>query len=399
MNKDGTWNKKRFGLQLFLPLLVLSGGAWFAWHIINSGEKPKTKKTSRPVTLVRVLRVKAATYTLRVASQGTVRPRTQSTLVSQLKGKITTVAQAWAPGAFFEQGEVLLSIEKGEYEFALARAKAEYARAKRVLALAEQAASIARDEWKRMMKGEPDPLVVHEPQLTEARANVEAALASVAQAKRDLARTSIKAPYGGRVSKKFVDLGQYIQPGTPLALIHAIDRAEVRLPLHDSELAHLNLPLSLRKTGARFDGPRVRFTAEFAGKKRVWNGRIVRVEGEIDAKTRMVYLVAEVQDPYNLRNYPGHSNLPIGLFVQAEISGKQIAGLFEIPREALRGKDQVLIVDDNDRIHRRKVSVRKKDAVRVLIDQGLADGDRVCLTRLEVATEGMQVRSVEKQGR
>jgi RND family efflux transporter MFP subunit len=307
------------------------------------------------------------------------------------------VSAQFAVGGFFSRGDILISIDPRDYEFSIARLKAEVAQARLRLSQEEGEARIAREEWARLNQDEsPPPLVLREPQLAQARAQLEAALASLQQAELNLERTRIRAPFDGRVRVKRVDVGEYVSPGVPLAVIYAVDFAEVRLPVPDEEMAYLDCCLGYREQAAEIPALDVTLRADYGGREYSWEGKIVRVEGEIDALTRMVTLVARVTDPYSRLRQEDQPPLAVGLFVRAEIEGIAATGVVIIPRAALRGTDQVLVVDEEARLHFRRVEVLRKDAESVLLSSGLESGELICLSPLEAVVEGMQVRIQEE---
>ena len=253
---------------------------------------------------------------------------------------------------------------------------------------------MARREWADLGRGDPNALTLRQPQLEEARAAVAAAEAALDRARRDIDRAAIRAPYAGRVQSKDVDIGQFVTKGTPVARIYAVDSAEIRLPLPDQQLAYLDVALSYRGGGQQ-TGPSVTLSANFAGRQHTWQGRIVRTESEIDPVSRMVHLVAEVRDPYAPGSDPSRPPLAVGMFVEAEIEGRTVRDIVVLPRAALRGRDQVLVVDESSRLHYRQVEILRSTSDEVLIRGGLAEGDVVCVSPLDTVTDGMAVRVLD----
>ena len=291
--------------------------------------------------LVRVITVEPETLSLKVRAEGTVAPRTESQLVPEVAGRVVEVSPSLAAGGFFEEGEALLKIEAREYDLAVIRANAAIAQAKLRLATERQEAEVARKEWRALGQGEPNPLVVREPQIAEALAALASAEAALAQAKFDLERTVVRAPYAGRVRSKQVDVGQFVQRGAPVATLYSVDLAEVKLPIPDAELEFVNLPLAYRGAAESARGPAVTLTARFAGREHKWRGRIVRTEGEIDPATRMVHAIAQVEDPYAPGRDARRPPLAVGMFVEAEIDGRRVSNIVRLPRTALRGDSRV----------------------------------------------------------
>ena len=383
-------------LKIILPIIVLIIGMLGAFALVASRKTAQPKPTEVPPPLVRVQSVSPTDFQLIVPAQGTVAPRTQTTLVSQVAGQIIEVSPAFANGGFFEKGDVLLTIDPRDYEAAVAQAQVQVAQAKLRLTREEEESAIARDEWKRLGNGEPTDLVLRKPQIDEARATIAAAESALMRANLNLERTQIKAPYPGRVRTKNADIGQYVNPGSPLGQIYAIDYAEVRLPVPDDQLAYIDLPLSFRNNPHHNSGPDVRFHATFAGREHTYMGRIVRVEGEIDARSGMIALVGRVDNPYRQRanNTPP---LAVGMFVTAEILGHHAENVVVIPRSALRGKNRVLVVMDN-RLYYRTIDILRADAEKVIVRSGLKSGDQLCLSPLDTVVDGMRVRTMRTGG-
>ena len=383
-------------LKILLPIIVLIIGLLGAYALVKSREIVQPKPTEVPPPLVRVQSVYPTDFQLVIPAQGTVAPRTQTTLVSQVAGQIIEVSPAFANGGFFEKGDVLLTIDPRDYAVAVAQAQVQVAQAKLRLAREEEEAAIARDEWKRLGNGEPTDLVLRKPQIDEARATIAAAEGALMRANLNLERTQIRAPYPGRVRTKNADVGQYVNPGSPLGHIYAIDYAEVRLPVPDDQLAYLDLPLSFRNNPHHNSGPDVRFHATFAGREHTYMGRIVRIEGEIDARSGMIALVGRVDNPYRQRD----NNTPpfaVGLFVTAEILGHRAENVVVIPRAALRGKNRVLVVTGN-RLYYRTIDILRADAEKVVVKSGLKSGDQLCLSPIDTVVDGMRVRTVRTGG-
>ncbi len=373
-------------LKWLLPVAILAAAVLVVAVLVSSRPELETAPREVAPPPVRVLTAAPADIDLGVRSQGSVVPVTEAELASEVAGAIVWTAASFRAGSYFSAGEVLLRLDRRDHELAVARARAALAQAGVALARELAEAETAREEWEELgVAGDPGPLVLREPQLAEARARVEAALADKRRAELDLERTAVRAPFAGRLRTKRVDLGEFVNRGMPLATVYAVDAAEVVLPVPDAELAFLDLPLGA-DLGA--SGPRVRLRARFAGGRHEWRGRIVRVGGEIDPATRMVSLIARVEDPY--RASGDRPPLSVGLFVDAEIVGRTVRSVFRAPRAALVGADRVWLVEDG-RLVLRRVEVLRADPDVVIVGAGLAEGDRISLTILESAVEGMRV--------
>ena len=384
----------KLALKIGLPILVLALGAYGALIIIGAKTEPEQRPPEISLPRVHVMEVKSASRQLKVHTEGTVAPKTASQLTPEVSGRVVWVSPALATGGFFKAGEVLLRVDSRVYQLSVVRARSGVAQAKLKLATEEQEAALARQEWETLGSGPPTSLVLREPQIDEAKASLAAAEAALEQAEYDLQRTKVRAPYDGRVWSESVDVGQFVASGSALARLYGVDFAEVRLPIPDNELAYLDLLLAYRGQSRTAQGPKVVLRSEFAGKNHQWAGRIVRTEGEIDPKTRMVHAIAQVKDPYGRGSDRSRPPLAVGMFVEAEIEGKWVSDVVVLPRSVLRG-DQVLVVDETDRLYHRQVEILRAESDQVLISSGLSEGERVCVSALQTPVNGMRVEVLE----
>jgi RND family efflux transporter MFP subunit len=379
-------------LKIIAPILVISISIAVALYMVSSRPPVETRILEDTLPVVRSLIVNPEIVQLRVHTQGTVAPRTQISLSSEIPGKIIYVAPFFNKGGFFEKGDVFLRLDPGDYELALVRAKAVVAQARLRIQQEETESKLALLEWEALVgEGSPSSLLRREPQLAEAKAFLESSEAELKQAQRNLERTIIKAPFAGRVRQKSVDIGQFVGAGTPLAVIYSVDFAEIRLPLPDDELAFLDLPLSYGGSSLKVSQSPVTIRARFGGADFSWSGKIVRTEAEIDPRTRVVYAVAQVKDPYARGQNPNRPPLTVGLFVNVELHGRTVENIFRMPRSALRDDEKVAVIDVENRIRLRTVNILKVEGESVLIKEGLKEGEKISLSNVENLTEGMTV--------
>ncbi|MEM7049359.1 MAG: efflux RND transporter periplasmic adaptor subunit [Acidobacteriota bacterium] len=382
-------------LRVLLPLLILLLGGIAATVIARSKPQVERVESAVPPPLVRTATAEPLAARLDVSSQGTVAPRTETVLIAQVAGRIEWVSPAFADGGFFSRGQTLLRLEASDYELAVAQAEAAVAQAASRLELETAEAEVARQEWEELGSGEANALVLRQPQLAEARANVEAAKASLSKARLDLERTRISAPFTGRLRSKQADLGQFVAPGTPLASAFGTDYAEIRLPVSQQELGFLDLPLGEPSGEA---GPEVTLRGQFGGQIATWPARVVRTAGSVDQRSRMLDLIARVDDPFRRR--PGASGppLPMGLFVDAEIAGREVEEVFVLPRGALREGQQVLVLDQDQRLRFRTVEVLRTKGEEVFVSGGLEAGEEICVSPIVAVVDGMEVRTDSTSG-
>jgi RND family efflux transporter MFP subunit len=377
-------------LKVLLPLIILLAGGLLALAMFKARPQVKPEPKEAAIPLVRVAAVHPKNHRFTVAAQGTVTPLREINLAAEVPGKVVKIAPGFAAGGFFEAGEVLVEIDARDYELTLARARAQLAEAQVRLLREKAEGEVAQNEWKTLGQGDATPLLRREPQLAEAQATADSAQAMVQQAQLDLERCQLKAPFAGRVWSKRVDVGQFLIKGESVARIYSVEIAEVRLPLALDDLAYLDLPLAFRESAGAL-GPVVTLRASVGGTACEWPGRIVRTEAEIDPKTRMIHAVVQVEQPYQT-GPDRKSPLAVGLFVQAEIIGRDLPEVLEVPRASLRGRDRLMVIDAKDLLRFRPVEVLRMETTRAILKPGLQPGDRICLSALEAPVDGMKVR-------
>ena len=378
--------------RILFPIAIVVAGLGLAGLIIATG--PKLEQQPPPSSAPRVRTWVADVQTVQMTSitHGSVLPRTESELIPEVSGRIIEMSPVVVSGGFFKKGDVLLKIDPLDYEVALEQARASLASARSEYTNATKAHNRLLDLAKRQSasQSQQDDAL---NRLRFAQASIREATARLSKAERDITRTTVTAPYDGRVRTERVDIGQFVTRGAPIASLYATDVAEVRLPIQDEELAYLKLPLS-GQTDQHM--PTVILRARFAGEEHTWQGRIVRTEGELDPKTRMINIVAQVQSPYERSG--SRPPLAVGLFVEAEIIGKRVDNVFVLPRSALQANEQVYVVTDENRLSFREVEIIREVGEDIYITGGLKRGETISLSTVNNAIEGMLVRPIDKAG-
>ena len=379
--------------KVLLPLLILLGALVISLLIMQSSENPERRTRKTPATTVDVTQLKKQNFQITIRTQGTVRPRTESTLIPEVSGRIIKTSKNFREGAFFEAGEELLQIEGSNYQIAVTVAEAQLAEAQLSFAEEKALADQALKNWQRLGKTtSPTALVLHKPQLALAKAGVASAKALLKQAQLNLKRTRVIAPYAGRVLEQPVDIGQYVSPGTVLAKIYAVDYAEIRLPLSNRQLEFVKIPESYRgETNSQSQSNEVTLTVNLGSQQHQWLGSIVRAEGTYDIKSRRLFVVAQVENPYG-REQPQKPPLKVGQYVEAQIKGKTLKDVFVIPRSAVRENSQILLVDKHNKLQMRSIKAIWEDDQIMVINSGIAEGELLCLTPVTFAAQGITVK-------
>jgi len=380
-------------LKIILPIAVLAAGVAGAVLLASSRKAPPRVEYVSPGPLVETETVHVADVPVVVEGHGEVVPKVSVEVVPQVTGRVVEVSQSMVAGGFFRAGETLFVIDPRDYELGVERAKAAVARAEVRLEQEKAEAEVARQEWAELHPGEEPPsgLVVREPQVRQAQAELEAARADLDAARLALERTRVSLPFDGVVVSENVDLGQFVTTGRALATVYGTEAVEVRVPLESRELTWFDVPRD-----GRGQGPRAEVSASYAGTTYTWEGRVTRMEGQLDPTSRMAHVVGEVQTPFSGEN--GRPPLMPNTFADVKIFGKTLERVAPIPRYALREGRTVWVFADGV-LQLRSVEVARADREKAYISRGLEDGDRVIISSLDAVTDGMVVRDAAEQDR
>ncbi|MCS5575610.1 MAG: efflux RND transporter periplasmic adaptor subunit [Pseudomonadales bacterium] len=384
----------RNSLKTGMTIGVLFFAVIVAYGLVKTAPEPPQVEPEEVAISVRVLEAEKNRVQLEVISQGSVEPHQQSELIPEASGRIKWVSPNLVAGGYFAKDDALLRIDDRDYRSTVARGQAALTRARAEEELARYELARMEELVKNKLTSQSSREVVLR-NYRIAKATLQDAKLTLEQAKRDLWRTEVRAPYDGLVRNERVDIGQYITRGQSIASIYASDSIEVRLPVADRQLAYLDIPLGYRGEIVEDRRSLVLLSTDYGGKLYEWQGQLVRTEAEIDSRSRMVTAVVRVQAEDN----PGQPELPIGLFVNAKIKGRWVENIVTLPRAALRNRNQVLIVDSDNRLTYRTVEIMRHENDNILISNGIDDGEVINISPIQAVIEGMQVKPMTVKGR
>ncbi len=355
-------------------VIITVGGSGLLWKL---RPRPVEEEIPQLITPVSVIKTAKRDVVLQIVSQGVLEAKTLTTAASEVSGKVLMVSPQFEAGGRFVKGDVLLEIDPADYKAVLAQAESAVADARLALKVEKAKAEQAVRDWKKLGRAQaPSELVKRTPQLASAEARLTAAIASVEKAQRDLERTRLRAPYDGRIIRTHTDLGSFVAMGSPLADFYKTGDLEVRLPLSLEDFEFI-----------RGVGSEVSLTTETEVNARSWKAVIVRQDSEVDRRTRSMHLIAAVDEGDDAFLVPG-------LFVRASIVGTILEEVIELPRKALLGQDQVLVVSPDNTLNRRAVTVARTGQDTAIISGGLGEGEQVATTYVPSFIEGMTVEIV-----
>ncbi len=375
--------------------------------------KPQTRKWGggeAPNVVVEIASLQQQNFAAWIDSYGTAESLTRTQLAAEVSGKVIRVSPNIRSGGSFSQGDVLVYLDDRNFRVAVDIAASVVADAQ-VRYLQEVAqADLAAQEWNERPNNDAAQLLaLRKPQVAAAKAALQASKARLTNARLDLERTQISAPFDGKVLQQMVDIGQVVNPTQTIADIYSTDVVEVRLPVKISDLQHLIIPEDNSATQVR---PKVLLSAEFGSRTYQWQGEIVRSEGAFDPATRMLYVVAQINDPF-IQNEQRPA-IRIGQFLSAKIEGRLLKNVYVIPRRAV-SQNFVVSVADEGLLKKRKVTPLWTDAKSVVVSALADDGslssqttnvdpslsrlratDRLILTPTANLPEGTKVQSLSE---
>ena len=384
-------------IKIGLPILIIIMALGTAKLMIASRKAPvKTPRVDRGA-LVEIMVAAKTARVIEVNSTGAIQPRQEVTIIPQVSGLVTSLSAKLIGGGFFKKGEELFTIETVDYELAQERALATLAKREYELSSVESKAKIARLEWDRLKKGQdapPNSLALYGPQLKDAKANQASARASLRQAEINLERTTLKAPFNCVIRSESLDLGQYVKAGSGVVVVAGTDAAEVVVPINLDDLPWLAVP----GPGRSSTGSAARIILNTGNNSFSWQGNIDRSLAEVDPQGRMARLVVSIKDPYLLNGAgeAGQPALALGSFVDISFTGRTMEEIFALPRQTLRDNNTVWVMTDGNLLKIKHVNPVRLERDEVFINEGIETGDRVILTNLTGAANGMKLRAANR---
>ena len=374
------------------PLFILLGAfaiSYLLW-LLGQVQPDPIEEAPAPDVIVEILTPK--NFQIQISSNGTTTPLTQTVLTAEVGGEVIYRSKKFSEGSSVIKGEILAKIDDTDLQLQYKNALLQLANAEVQYSLQLAEAEVAKEAWEKIGDGVASNLTLKKPQLKQAEALLEVAKAQVNSAKNKLNKTEIVAPYAGRIQSVNIDLGTTIIPGQPVGALYTSSEIEVTLAVKDNDLQFLSIPMDGRKLDPS-EQASVVIESFYKGKTQSWEGKLERVDGVIDPITRMINLIAVFKNDFIETDKP---NLPIGLFVEAKIDGITLKNIFEIPINSISKDNEVYIVDKDNQLELRKLTVLKKYSEFVIIKDGLKAGERIVTSKLSTASSGIKVNPVYK---
>jgi RND family efflux transporter MFP subunit len=380
---------------VLLPLAVLFAGGKATLHLVETAPKAERRSSStRNARLVEVRPAIVSSESTLVQANGTVKPARMIQLQPRVSGEVIEVSNELIPGGLFREEDLILRIDPTDYELIVRQRAGELANAESTYQLELGNQSIAQREYELLGESileEDRDLVLRQPQLRTVEAAIDIAKAVLEKAKIDLERTTIRAPFNAMVESYDIDLGAQVATSTSLATLVGTDEYWIELSVPVDDLKWIRIPRAAND-GL---GSLVRLYNEAAWGPGVYRtGRVTRLAGSLEVEARMARLIVSVPDPLGLEmEHAGAPRLLINAYVNVEIEGRVLENVISVPRRLLRDGDTVWILNDENRLDIRPVTVVFRGRNGILLSGGIAKGERIVITDLAAPVAGMPLRT------
>lgn len=386
-------SRRRWLFRLLPPALIVAALA-VAVLLFATAPHPHRRTPQQQARLVEVTKVSKGEYTPRIEAWGNVKPSRQVVVHPRVTGTVVSVSPDLQPGGRVKAGDTLLKLDPEDYRLTVQQRQADLEQARANLQLEQGNQVVAKKEFELeggKVSKEEEQLMLRHPQLATARAKVDAAKAALESARLDLQRTDLKAPFDALITDAPLHVGAQATPTTDAATLVGIHEYWVELSVPVSQLPWLQLPRDGNSASP------VTLYHEGTWGDRTREGRVLRLEGQLETKGRMARLLVAVPDPLALeKSDAGKPRLLLGSFLRAEIRGRPLKNAVALDRAWLRDNDHVWVMDNNDKLAIRKVTVLFRGNKRVFVGDGLNDGDRVVTSDIAVPANGMPLRVNDK---
>lgn len=374
--------------QIILAMLIVAAGAAGARALIKSAPEVPRAKPKQRLQAVTIRKATTGDHPIHIVAHGVLTASREVTLRPEVTGVLTWISEDLVPGHLIEKGTVLFRVDPRDYDLAVRRAQAALRQAEHNLELELGRSRIAKKEWDLFKKRgtaqtqeEARRLALREPQLATAQAAVESAATEVERTQLARSRTTIRAPFPAVVSRKLAELGRLVSPQTDLAHLVATEDAWIELPLTPAQLSRLPL-----------GGSSGTVTAEVAGRTVSRPARVLKLIPSVDPSVRLARVLIDVEDPFGTR--PEHdARLPLllGSYCTVSLAGLPLEGVTAMPRRALRERNRMYLLDDEDRLIIREVEIAWEEADTVWLSGGIRVGDRVITSHVAAPVPGKQL--------
>jgi membrane fusion protein, multidrug efflux system len=439
------FEKKKILKRVLIIPPILIGVALMAYQV-NNRQAPQREPQQEIAKKVRVISAPKLTVVPRALGFGNVTPGTVWEAVAEVAGKITEIHPFLKAGSILPKDTVILKIDPTDYLLAQQsieadirainaqiselktrekNTKASLGIERRSLVLnqkdlkrkqallkrravsqaavdQEERTLLARRQSMQSLINSLNLLPAEAERLDAQRATLEIKLKN---AKLDLARTTITLPFDARMAEVKIELAQFAGQGKTLVVADSIDVSEVSAQLTVDKIARLLDRSRLKNFSATTAAANIE---QILGLKPIvrlrsanlnisWPGRVVRVSDRLDPRTRTLGVIVAVDNPYKLMADGDRLPLAKNMYVEVELRGIPQKDKIVLPRSALHN-GHVYIAGKNDRLEIKPVEIAYSQGNLTVLASGLTAGERVVVSDLIPAINGMLLSTVDDEG-
>jgi RND family efflux transporter MFP subunit len=370
-------------MKAIISISLIGLAAVIAGVLVATAPKAEKKQPPKMAPLVETVRLQKADRTVHLELTGTVMPAEEVRLRARVSGEVVSIAPGFVDGGLLEKEAEAVRIDPVDYELALIDAESRLENARFAYKQEMGRQDVAKREWEMLKAGDAtefeEELALRRPHLAASEAALKAAEADVEKAKLNLARTRVTAPFNSVVLSRGVNIGSQASPQDVLAVLAGTDTYWVKVSVPVDRLRWVRIP-----------GSKVRVMSSSGA---VREGTVIRLLGDLEEKGRMARLLVEIKNPLK-----GEKPVLLGEHVRVDIAGRDLQNVFAVPRRALREGSLVWVADAENKLDIRPVEVLWRDAGQVIFRDGVSDGERLIVSDLTLAIDGMDVSPEKKPG-
>lgn len=378
-------------LRVILPLLIIIAGGLYAVYLLKTSPKSKRQPPLRQARLVEVVSIEPSDVPIKINAMGTVIAAQEVDLKSQVSGKIMELSPELIRGGIFLKNQMLMKIEPDDYELLVEQRESDVAAAETNLKLEYGNQAVAEQEYKLLegVVSENDKeLVLRKPQLISSLSSLQAAKARLQQAKIDLERTNIVAPFNSIVKNKYIDLGAMVSQSTTLVTLTGTDEYWVEVMVPVNQLKWIEVPRQNNDAGS---AARI-YNSSAWGNGTYRTGSVIRLSPDIETRGQMAKLLVSVKDPLSLNTKKVDNELLLGSYVRVEIQGETVKSAHVLDRGLLHDGDNIWLLTADNTLDIKPVDVIYRGENEVVIYDGISSSDKIITTDLAAPVEGMLLR-------
>lgn len=383
-------------LRVILPLVIIIIGGLFTVYLLKTSPKSKRQPPLRQARLVEVVSIEPSDVPIKINAMGTVIAAQEVDLKSQVSGKIMELSPELIRGGIFEKNQMLMKIEPDDYELLVEQRESDVAAAETNLKLEYGNQAVAEQEYKLLegVVSENDKeLVLRKPQLISSLSSLQAVKARLQQAKIDLERTNIVAPFNSIVKNKYIDLGAMVSQSTTLVTLTGTDEYWVEVMVPVNQLKWIEVPRQNNDAGS---AARI-YNSSAWGNETYRTGSVIRLSPDIETRGQMAKLLVSVKDPLSLNTKIVGNELLLGSYVRVEIQGQTVKSAHVLDRGLLHDGDNIWLLTSDNTLDIKPVDVIYRGENEVVIYDRISSSDKIITTDLAAPVEGMSLRLRSKE--